>query len=64
MKRDSSLVPVHVQYMLATRNMERIADHTTNIAEDIVFWLRGLDIRHKRSNSFNISNGKLSAEQL
>lgn len=62
MKRDSSLVPAHVQYMLATRNMERIADHTTNIAEDIVFWLRGLDIRHKRPNSFNISSCKSPAE--
>jgi len=62
MKQDASLVAPHVQYMLATRNMERIADHTTNIAEDIVFWLRGLDIRHKRSNSFNISSGALSAE--
>lgn len=62
MKQDSSLVAAHVQYMLATRNMERIADHTTNIAEDIVFWLRGLDIRHKRSNSFSISSGKLPAE--
>ncbi|MGH9727445.1 MAG: phosphate signaling complex protein PhoU [Candidatus Acidiferrales bacterium] len=45
MKDDPCLVAPNVQYILATRNMERIADHTTNIAEDVVFWLRGLDIR-------------------
>ena len=56
MKQEASLIAPNVQYMLATRNMERIADHTTNIAEDIVFWLRGLDIRHNQSRSFNLRN--------
>ena len=55
MKDDSSLVGPNMQFILAIRNLERIADHTTNIAEDVVFWLRGLDIRHAKSNSFNIS---------
>lgn len=48
MRQDSSLIGPHVQFLLATRHLERIADHTTNIAEDVVFWLRGLDIRHGR----------------
>lgn len=56
MKHDASLVAPNVQFLLATRNMERIADHATNIAEDIVFWLRGLDIRHGRIDSLNIRN--------
>lgn len=56
MKRDSSVVGPNMQFILAIRNLERIADHTTNIAEDVVFWLRGLDIRHGKSNSFNINN--------
>lgn len=34
--------------MLATRHLERIADHATNISEDIIFWVRGLDVRHGR----------------
>jgi phosphate transport system protein len=34
--------------VLATRHLERIADHSTNIAEDILFWLRGWDVRHGR----------------
>ncbi|MGH7745126.1 MAG: phosphate signaling complex protein PhoU, partial [Candidatus Dormibacteria bacterium] len=32
MKQNTSLVAPNVQYLLATRNIERIADHTTNIA--------------------------------
>jgi phosphate transport system protein len=31
------------------RNLERAADHATNIAEDVIFWIRGSDVRHKMS---------------
>ncbi|MGH9710267.1 MAG: phosphate signaling complex protein PhoU [Candidatus Acidiferrales bacterium] len=64
MKQNTSLVAPNVQYLLATRNIERIADHTTNIAEDIVFWLRGLDIRHNRNSSFNMRNLEVTSDEL
>jgi phosphate transport system protein len=35
--------------ILISRNLERAADHATNIAEDVIFWLRGSDVRHKLS---------------
>jgi len=48
MTQDVTLVSPGLQFVLATRHLERIADHATNIAEDIIFWVRGLDVRHGR----------------
>jgi phosphate transport system protein len=39
----------NLQFVLASRHLERIADHATNIAEDILFWVRGLEVRHGRA---------------
>jgi phosphate transport system protein len=46
----------NVQLVLATRYLERLADHATNIAEDIIFWVRGLDVRHGRSAALNATH--------
>jgi phosphate transport system protein len=48
MNQNVALVTPGMQFVLATRHLERIADHATNIAEDIIFWVRGLDVRHGR----------------
>ena len=48
MTEQATLVSSGMQFILATRHLERIADHATNIAEDIIFWVRGLDVRHGR----------------
>jgi len=32
--------------LLIARNLERVADHATNIAEDVIFWVRGADVGH------------------
>jgi phosphate transport system protein len=49
MTAEASLVSPGLQFILATRHLERIADHATNIAEDIIYWVRGLDVRHGRA---------------
>ena len=42
--------PTQAQYALdvlfIARNLERVGDHATNIAEDVIFWVRGADVRH------------------
>src|SRR3981081_1325101 len=48
MMQEPAMVSPGLQYVLATRHLERIADHATNISEDIIYWVRGLDVRHGR----------------
>ena len=46
MKRDPEQVRSYLDVLLIARSLERIADHATNIAEDVIFWVSGADVRH------------------
>ena len=46
MKEDPAETQHYLDVLLITRNLERVADHATNIAEDVIFWVRGADVRH------------------
>ena len=35
--------------LMVSRSLERIADHASNIATDVIFWIRGADVRHQLS---------------
>jgi phosphate transport system protein len=44
---DSTTVPRALDLILISRYLERIADHATNIAEDVVYIVRGEDVRER-----------------
>ena len=51
MTQDPTRVDPNMQLVLAVRYLERIADHSTNIVEDIIFWVRGLNVRRGRGRT-------------
>jgi phosphate transport system protein len=48
MQTEPSTIPAAIDLMFVARNLERIADHATNIAEDAVFVIQGVDVRHAK----------------
>lgn len=46
MKTDTAHLQDHLDYILIARNLERLGDHATNIAEDVIFAFSGKDVRH------------------
>ena len=45
-KEQPALTAQALNALVIARNLERVADHATNIAEDVIFWVRGADVRH------------------
>jgi phosphate transport system protein len=46
MNERPEIVQQALDALLVARNLERVADHATNIAEDVIFWVQGSDVRH------------------
>jgi phosphate transport system protein len=46
MVEDGKTITRALHLLLIARNFERIADHATNVAEDVIFYVEGRDIRH------------------
>jgi phosphate transport system protein len=46
MMADPGTIQRALALILVSRNLERIADHATNIAEDVIFITEGRDVRH------------------
>jgi len=49
MQRRPEISQQALNAIIVSRNLERSADHATNIAEDVIFWVRGSDVRHMYS---------------
>ena len=46
MKREPDKVPQYVNLIMVAHNLERIGDLATNVAEDVIYLVKGVDIRH------------------
>lgn len=46
MMADATTIPRAVDLILVGRHLERIADHATNIGEDVIYMVRGKTIKH------------------
>jgi phosphate transport system protein len=49
MEEQSHIAPQALNALMISRALERVADHATNIAEDVIFWVQGDDVRHHKS---------------
>ncbi len=55
MMENSSLVFPAFDLILVAKNLERVADHATNIAEDVIYMVVGRDVRHHGAASSSSS---------
>ena len=46
MTRDAQAIEPALDLVLISRHLERIGDHATNVAEDVIFMVSALDVRH------------------
>ena len=46
MMADPATIPRALSLILISRNLERVGDHATNIAEEVIYWIQGRDVRH------------------
>jgi len=49
MTADSSITPRAMAILFIAKHLERIADHATNVAEMVIYFVEGRDVRHPRS---------------
>jgi phosphate transport system protein len=46
MMSDPATIPRALALILISRNLERVGDHATNIAEEVIYAVQGRDVRH------------------
>src|SRR3954468_17257757 len=48
MMADPGTIQRALSLILISRNVERIGDHATNISEEVIYWIQGRDVRHRK----------------
>ncbi len=58
MMADPGTIPRALALILISRNLERVGDHATNIAEEVIYAAQGRDVRHHHEEQKRIDEGK------
>jgi phosphate transport system protein len=53
MKKNPEQVEICLGFIMIAKNLERLADHATNIAEEVIYLTTGADVRHGHIHSAN-----------
>ncbi len=67
MLQDPATIEPALDLILISRHLERIGDHATNVAEDVIFMVSGRDVRHhagRLSAASSASAARSSQEEL
>jgi len=55
MMGDPGTIPRALALILISRNLERVGDHATNIAEEVIYLVEGREVRHRHESSSRTS---------
>jgi len=58
MMADPGTIPRALALILISRNLERVGDHATNIAEEVIYAAQGRDVRHRHEQMKRTEEGK------
>ena len=50
MMADPGTIERALALILISRNLERVGDHATNIAEEVIYLVEGREVRHRRES--------------
>jgi len=58
MMSDPGTIPRALALILISRNLERVGDHATNVAEEVIYAAQGRDVRHHHEETKRVEEGK------
>jgi len=61
-KLHPDLVGHYINLLLISRHLERLADHTTNIAEEVIYLIEGEIVRHGKYADWPVMDKSTSAK--
>jgi phosphate transport system protein len=58
---DRQTIEPSIDLILVSRHLERVGDHATNIAEDVIFIVEARDVRHRSGSPVTVERRKVSS---